>query len=117
MNRSTRLGLLLVAGLNLSACADLSPTQQGLAAGGLGGGALGGLLGSFSGNAGLGALLGAGVGAGGGYLFSQSQQARRGYGGRYSQSGHDDGRYDRRQGYGRQDYRGSYGRSRDQDRY
>lgn len=117
MNRSMRLGLLLVAGLNVSACADLSPTQQGLATGGLGGGALGGLLGSFSGNAGLGALLGAGVGAGGGYLFSQSQQARRGYGGGYSQSSYGDGRYYDQQDYGRQNYRSSYRRSRDDGRY
>jgi hypothetical protein len=42
-----------------------------------GGGANDGLFSPFSGNAGLGALLGAGIGAGGGYLCSQSQQARR----------------------------------------
>lgn len=126
LNRSTRFGFLLVAGLNVSACADLSPTQQALATGGLGGGALGGLLGSFSGNAGLGALLGAGVGAGGSYLFNQSQQARRGYGGGYSsgygqggygQSEYNDGRYGGRQGYSRQDYGDGYRRSRDRDKY
>jgi hypothetical protein len=122
MNRSMRFGLLLVAGVSVSACTDLSPGQQALATGGLGGGAIGGLLGSFSGNAGLGALLGAGVGAGGGYLFSQSQQARRGYNPNYANSGYGSGgygggAYNERGGYGRDDYRGGYGRRRDQGRY
>ncbi len=77
---SMRLALALSAGLALSACAGLNPTQQRTATGALGGGAIGGILGSFSGNAGLGALLGAGVGGAGGYLYSQSQD-NRGYGG------------------------------------
>ncbi|WP_439547640.1 glycine zipper domain-containing protein [Falsiroseomonas sp.] len=89
-----KLGMLLAAGLGLSACGDLNPTQQRTATGALGGGAIGGILGSFSGNTGLGALLGAGVGAGGGYLYDQSQQSRQPY-------------YDNR---GR-------GRGRDRDRY
>jgi len=77
--RSSRLALALVAGLGLSACAGLNPTQQSTATGALGGAAVGGILGSFGGNAGLGALLGAGVGGAGGYLYSQSQN-QRGYG-------------------------------------
>lgn len=77
--RSTRLALLLVAGLGMSGCAGLNETQQRTATGALGGGALGGIIGSFSGNAGLGALLGAGVGGAGGYLYDQSQQSQRGY--------------------------------------
>ena len=117
MNRSMRFSLLLVAGVSVSACSDLSPGQQGLATGGLGGGAIGGLLGSFSGNAGLGALLGAGVGAGGGYLFSQSQQARRGYDPGYANSGYSGSGYNDRGGYGREEYRGRYGRQRDQGKY
>ncbi|MBX9592841.1 MAG: hypothetical protein K2X46_00650 [Roseomonas sp.] len=92
--KKAKLGILLAAGLGLSACGDLNPTQQRTATGALGGGAIGGILGSFSGNAGLGALLGAGVGAGGGYLYDQSQQSRQPY-------------YDNR---GR-------GRGRDRDRY
>ncbi len=71
--RALRLVLPLVAGLGLSACGDLNPTQQRVATGALGGGAVGGVLGSFSGNAGLGALLGAGVGGAGGFLYDQSQ--------------------------------------------
>ena len=75
--RGTRLVLLVLAGLGLSACAGMDPTQQRVATGALGGGALGGIVGSFSGNAGLGALLGAGVGAGGGYLYDQSQRSQQ----------------------------------------
>lgn len=79
--QSMRLAFVLAAGLALSACAGLNPTQQRTATGALGGAAVGGILGSFGGNAGLGALLGAGVGGAGGYLYDQSQQSR-GYGGR-----------------------------------
>jgi outer membrane lipoprotein SlyB len=75
--RSLRPALLLVAGLGLASCADLTPTQQSTGIGALGGAALGGVVGSFSGNAGLGALLGAGVGGAGGYLYGQSQQQRQ----------------------------------------
>lgn len=92
--KKAKLGILLAAGLGLSACGDLNPTQQRTATGALGGGAVGGILGSFSGNAGLGALLGAGVGGAGGYLYDQSQRSQQPY-------------YDNR---GR-------GRGRDRDRY
>ncbi len=92
--KKAKLGILLAAGLGLSACGDLNPTQQRTATGALGGGAVGGILGSFTGNTGLGALLGAGVGGAGGYLYDQSQQSRQPY-------------YDNR---GR-------GRGRDRDRY
>jgi hypothetical protein len=61
--RSMPLALLLLSSLGLSACGDLSPTEQRVATGALGGGAIGGIVGSFSGNAGLGVLLGAGVAA------------------------------------------------------
>ncbi|NGM19218.1 hypothetical protein G3576_04270 [Roseomonas stagni] len=77
--RTMKLGILLAAGLGLSACGDLNPTQQRTATGALGGGAVGGILGSFSGNAGLGALLGAGVGGAGGYLYDQSQRSQQQY--------------------------------------
>ena len=74
--RSTRLAVLLLAGLGLAGCEGMNQTQQRTAVGAVGGGALGGVIGSFSGNAGLGALLGAGVGGAGGYLYDQSQQSR-----------------------------------------
>jgi len=81
--RPTRIALVLVSALGLSACGDLNQTQQRTATGALGGGVVGGVIGSFSGNAGLGALIGAGVGGAGGYLYDQSQrsqQSQRGYG-------------------------------------
>jgi len=74
--RSSRLALMLIAGLGLAGCEGMNQTQQRTAVGAVGGGALGGVIGSFSGNAGLGALLGAGVGGAGGYLYDQSQQSR-----------------------------------------
>jgi Glycine zipper len=86
--RPTRPALLLLAALGLSACAGLNETQQRTATGALGGGAVGGLIGSFSGNAGLGALLGAGAGGLGGYLYDQSQQSQRYYGGRGYRGGY-----------------------------
>ncbi len=77
--RSTRLALMLLAGLGLSACAEMTPTQRNVGIGALGGAAIGGIAGSFSGNAGMGALLGAGVGGVGGYLYDQSQRSRQPY--------------------------------------
>lgn len=88
-----RLAFVLAAGLGLTGCAGMSPTEQRVGTGALGGGAIGGILGSFSGNAGLGALLGAGVGAGGGYLYDQSLRDQR-----YAEPRHDR-RYDRRRPY------------------
>jgi hypothetical protein len=77
--RTTRLAIMLLAGLGLAACEGMTPTQQNVGIGALGGAAIGGIAGSFSGNAGMGALIGAGVGGVGGYLYDQSQQSRRSY--------------------------------------
>jgi hypothetical protein len=77
--RTTRLAIMLLAGLGLAACEGMTPTQQNVGIGALGGAAIGGIAGSFSGNAGMGALIGAGVGGVGGYLYNQSQQSRRSY--------------------------------------
>lgn len=77
--RSTRLAIMLLAGLGLAACEGLTPTQQNIGIGALGGAAVGGIAGSFSGNAGMGALIGAGVGGVGGYLYDQSQRSRQTY--------------------------------------
>jgi hypothetical protein len=77
--RSTRLAIMLLAGLGLAGCEGMTPTQQNLGIGALGGAAVGGVAGSFSGNAGMGALLGAGVGGLGGYLYDQSQRSRQTY--------------------------------------
>lgn len=91
--RLTRHALVLLGGLALPACSNLSPTQQSVGIGALGGAAVGGVVGSFSGNAGLGALIGAGAGAGGGYLYGQSRQSQQPY------SSRNDGRYRSNQGY------------------
>lgn len=77
--RMTSLAFMLLAGLGLSACAGMTPTQQNVGIGALGGAAVGGIAGSFSGNAGMGALIGAGVGGVGGYLYDQSQRSRQPY--------------------------------------
>lgn len=77
--RSTRLAIMLLAGLGLAACGGMTPTQQNVGIGALGGAAVGGVAGSFSGNAGMGALLGAGIGGLGGYLYDQSQRSRQTY--------------------------------------
>jgi hypothetical protein len=77
--RSMRLAIMLLAGLGLTACAGMTPTEQNVGVGALGGAAVGGIAGSFSGNAGMGALIGAGVGGVGGYLYDQSQRSRQRY--------------------------------------
>jgi len=74
--RRTRFAVLLVAGLGLSACAGMTPTEQRTATGALGGAAVGGVIGSFSGDAGLGALVGGTLGGAGGYLYDQYQRQR-----------------------------------------
>ena len=70
--------ILLLAGtaVALSACADMTPTQQRALTGtaiGAGGGAV---IGAIGGNAGLGAAAGAGAGLIGGLLVDRSRQAQ-----------------------------------------
>lgn len=60
--------------ITLSACADMSTTQQRTLTGGAGGAAAGAALGAIGGNAGLGAAAGAGAGLLGGYLYDQSKR-------------------------------------------
>ncbi|MBX9700436.1 MAG: hypothetical protein K2X74_13435, partial [Acetobacteraceae bacterium] len=61
MHRSLAAAGLLAAALSLSACANLTPTEQRVGTGALGGAAGGALIGAIAGNAGLGAAIGAGV--------------------------------------------------------
>ncbi len=53
----------------LSACSDMSATQQRALTGTAGGAAAGTLVGAIAGNAGMGAAIGAGVGLAGGMLY------------------------------------------------
>ncbi len=76
MQRSVATSLLLATALALSACADLTPTQQRVGTGAVGGAAGGALIGAMAGNAGLGAAIGAGAGALGGLAWDQHVQSR-----------------------------------------
>ena len=69
--KSLALGVALAATLSLSACANLTPTQQRAATGTLGGAAAGAAIGAIAGNAGMGAGIGAGVGLLGGLVYDQ----------------------------------------------
>jgi len=65
---------VLVLGIGLGGCADMTDTQRRTATGAGVGAAGGALVGSLTGNAGWGAVIGAGAGAAGGYLYDQSKQ-------------------------------------------
>src|SRR5436305_7975379 len=67
-----RLVLLLVPGLLACGCQSLSPTEKGVAGGGLIGAGTGALVGNAVGHTGAGALIGAGVGAVSGGLIGNS---------------------------------------------
>jgi uncharacterized membrane protein len=72
------LPLLAIAGaLSISACANMTPTQQRTLSGAGGGAVAGTVVGAIAGNAGLGAVVGAGVGAAGGYIWDQHKQAEQ----------------------------------------
>ena len=60
-----KTGVVCVALLAATGCADMSDKQRSTA------------IGSFSGNAGWGALIGAGVGAAGGLAVGQSRENER----------------------------------------
>jgi osmotically inducible lipoprotein OsmB len=68
----------------MSACADMSQTQQRTLSGAAIGAGAGTVIGAIGGNAGLGAALGAGAGAAGGYIWDRHKQSeeanyQRGY--------------------------------------
>lgn len=87
--------LLVVAAVAfpLTACSDLSPSQQRALTGTTGGAAGGALIGAIAGNAGMGAAIGAGAGLASGLLYDyhkrteqsayqrglQAGESRRGY--------------------------------------
>lgn len=62
--------------INITGCADMSPTQQRTVTGGLGGAAAGAAIGAIAGNAGMGALIGGAAGSTGGFLYGRSREAQ-----------------------------------------
>jgi hypothetical protein len=72
-----KLLLIATAAATLSACSDLSPTQQRALTGTVGGAGIGAIAGAIGGNAGLGAAAGAGAGLVGGLLFDQARRAEQ----------------------------------------
>lgn len=91
MSNSLRL-FVAAAAIGLSACANMSDTQQRTLSG-AGIGAVGGTaIGAIAGNAGLGAVIGAAAGAGGGFLWDRHKKAEE----RNFQQGYDAGRQSKR---------------------
>jgi len=77
---SCRIAIVVVAGLFISSCADMSATQRGTGGGALLGAATGAAIGALAGGgkgAAIGAGAGAAVGAGAGYLWSQRMEEQR----------------------------------------
>jgi|GEM_PF-251524 len=69
--------LILVIGISLSGCANMSQTQQRTVTGGLGGAGVGAAIGAIAGNAGMGAAIGAAAGTVGGFLFGKHKEAEQ----------------------------------------
>ncbi|MGR9071861.1 MAG: YMGG-like glycine zipper-containing protein [Gammaproteobacteria bacterium] len=74
---STKLVIILLAILGLSACAGMTDTQQRTVTGGLGGAGLGAVIGAIAGDAGMGAAIGAAAGTAGGYLYGKHKEAEQ----------------------------------------
>jgi len=68
--------LLAAVALPVTACADMTPTQQRALTGTAAGAGVGAVFGAIGGNAGLGAAAGAGAGLLGGLLVDRSRQAQ-----------------------------------------
>jgi uncharacterized membrane protein len=64
-----RLGLVAALALSVTACSDMSATQQRALTGTTGGAAGGAIIGAIAGNAGMGAAIGAASGLAGGMLY------------------------------------------------
>jgi Glycine-zipper domain len=62
--------------LSVTACADMTPTQQRALTGTAAGAGVGAVFGAIGGNAGLGAGIGAGAGLLGGLLVDQSRRSQ-----------------------------------------
>lgn len=66
---SQRIFLVAAIALPLTACSDMTATQQRALTGTAGGAAGGALIGAIAGNAGMGAAIGAGAGLAGGLIY------------------------------------------------
>jgi hypothetical protein len=73
---ATILGIIALVSV-LSACANMSESQQRAATGGLIGAGAGGIIGAIAGDAGMGAAVGAGLGATGGFLYGRHNEELR----------------------------------------
>jgi len=70
------VAIILVIGLALGGCANMSDTEQRTLSGAAIGAAAGTAIGAMSGNAGWGAAIGTAAGAGGGYLYDSHVKAK-----------------------------------------
>ncbi len=68
--------VILVAGLALGGCSNMSDTQQRTLSGTAIGAGAGTAIGAASGSAGWGAAIGTAAGAAGGYLYDRHQKAK-----------------------------------------
>jgi hypothetical protein len=69
--------LIIIGVLTLSACSDMTATQQRTLSGAGIGAAGGTVVGAIAGNAGLGAAVGAAAGAAGGFIWDQHKQSEQ----------------------------------------
>ena len=69
-----RIFAIIICGLALTACADMTATQQRAAGGTLLGAGGGAIIGAIAGNAALGAGIGAAAGLAGGLIFDKTKK-------------------------------------------
>ncbi len=74
--RKLALITILVIGLALGGCANMSDTEQRTLSGAAIGAGAGTAIGAASGSAGWGAAIGTAAGAAGGYLYDRHQKAK-----------------------------------------
>ena len=74
--RKLALVTILVIGLGLGGCANMSDTEQRTLSGAAIGAGAGTAIGAASGSAGWGAAIGTAAGAAGGYLYDRHQKAK-----------------------------------------
>lgn len=75
--RKARIVAALLAASALTACANMSPTQQRVLSGGAIGAGGGAIIGAIAGNAAMGAAIGAGVGILGGVAVDQHEKSKQ----------------------------------------
>ena len=73
----TRFISIAAIALPLTACSDMSPTQQRALTGTTGGAAGGAIIGAIAGNAGMGAAIGAGAGLASGLVYDYHKRTEQ----------------------------------------